>query len=144
MVDPTRPKESYSFEDSSVFADDFAEQIVPEIIKIIFTLPNVRRAPNASGICASFDITELGAQTKLFVTNTGSVSPWPGSLFLIVCFVRMVMVTPLSQLTFSCSMTIEAFYRHVSLMASIYTMFVYFNVAQVTTTMLNLQWKLLR
>ena len=63
---------------------DFAADTIPEIIKIIFTLPNLRRAPNPLGTCAGFNLNTLGTDNKMYVTNTGNWSPWPGSLFVAV------------------------------------------------------------
>ena len=86
MVDPTRPKSSYllgaGFHPYQIL--DLIEEIVPEVLRVIFTLPNVRRAPIAVGTFMSFNVDVLGASSKMYVTNTGNISPWSGSLNLAV------------------------------------------------------------
>lgn len=86
-VDPTRPKDSYQLQGAGFHncpGVDFAADTIPEIIKIIFTLPGLRRAPNPAGTCASFNLNKLGTDNKMYVTSTGNWSPWPGSLIVAV------------------------------------------------------------
>lgn len=95
-VDPTRPKDSYQLQGAGFHncpGVDFAADTIPEIIKIIFTLPGLRRAPNPAGTCASFNLNKLGTDNKMYVTSTGNWSPWPGSLIVAVssafCFLSL-------------------------------------------------------
>ena len=62
----------------------FVPQTIPEIIKVIFRLKNIRRAPGRAGNMASFMLNQFGTDNKLYLTNTGMVSPWPGSLTIVV------------------------------------------------------------
>lgn len=61
------------------------QQMVPEMIKVIFSLKNLRRAPGKAGNMASFMLNQFGTDNKMYITNTGNFSPWPGSLEVVVC-----------------------------------------------------------
>ncbi|KAH8111877.1 heme peroxidase [Phellopilus nigrolimitatus] len=85
-VDPTRPKDSYQLQGAGFHncpGVDFAADTIPEIIKIIFRLPNIRRAPAPAGTCARFDQNSLGTDNRFYISNTGNMSPWPGSLQIV-------------------------------------------------------------
>ncbi|KAI5117535.1 hypothetical protein M0805_004768 [Coniferiporia weirii] len=84
-VDPTRPKDSYQLQGAGFHncpGVDFASDTISQVIRIIFTLPNLRRAPAPAGVCASFDLNSFGTDNTMYVTATGNWSPWPGSLFV--------------------------------------------------------------
>lgn len=61
-----------------------SSQVIPEIVKIIFSLKNVRRAPGVAGRMAGFTANLFGTDNRMYLTDTGNVSPWPGSLTLVV------------------------------------------------------------
>ena len=52
-------------------AIDFVEWTVPQMVKVIFSLPGIRRAPGAKGILASFTVLQEEVQSCLldFVRN---------------------------------------------------------------------------
>jgi len=88
VVDPTRPKANYHNQGNGFHrcpGVDFVEQTVPEMVKAIFKLKNLRRAPGVAGKMAGFyaDQMDIGTKNRLYLTNTGQVSPWPGSLTVI-------------------------------------------------------------
>ncbi|KAH8099451.1 heme peroxidase [Cristinia sonorae] len=85
-VDPTRPKASYSNQGTGFHGCpgvNYAEQTIPEILKIVFSLKNVRRAPGAAGKMAGFMLNQFGTDNRLYLTDTGNLSPWPGSLTIV-------------------------------------------------------------
>ncbi|THH11068.1 hypothetical protein EW145_g888 [Phellinidium pouzarii] len=84
-VDPTRPKDSYQLQGAGFHncpGVDFTADTVPEIIKIIFRLPNLERAPGPAGVCASFNLNTFGTDNKMYLSETGNWGPWPGSLVI--------------------------------------------------------------
>lgn len=120
-VDPTRPKESYQLQGAGFHncpGVDFAADTIPEIIKIIFTLPGLRRAPNPAGTCASFNLNKLGTDNKMYVTSTGNWSPWPGSLIVAVSSAFLFLFSVRRDAFFAdwvvfCSMTPERCYESI-------------------------------
>ena len=61
-VDPTRPKEKYQLQGAGFHncpGVDFAADTIPQIVKIIFSLPNIRRAAPPAGVCASFELNQF-------------------------------------------------------------------------------------
>jgi len=84
-VDPTRPRDSYQLQGSGFHlcpGISFTEQTIPELVKVIFRLPNLQRAPGVMGQCQSFMMNKFGTDNKMYITPTGNWSPWPGSLIL--------------------------------------------------------------
>ncbi|KAL5536114.1 hypothetical protein ACEPAF_4219 [Sanghuangporus sanghuang] len=85
-VDPTRPKDKYQLQGAGFHncpGVDFAADTIPQIVKIIFSLPNVRPAAPPAGVCASFDLNQFETDNRMYVSSTGNVTPWPGSLQLV-------------------------------------------------------------
>ncbi|KIJ45873.1 hypothetical protein M422DRAFT_226935 [Sphaerobolus stellatus SS14] len=85
-VDPTRPKESYQLQGAGFHmcpGVDFVAETLPEIIKIIFTLPGLRRAPGRQGVLASFIDRQFETDNRMYLTSSGNWGPWPGSLFVV-------------------------------------------------------------
>ncbi|GJJ14559.1 hypothetical protein Clacol_008824 [Clathrus columnatus] len=85
-VNPQRPKDNYQlqgagFHDCPGFS--FSQQTIPEILKIVFKLPNVRRAPDNTGYMANFMLNQFGTDNKMYISNTGNVTPWPGSMTIL-------------------------------------------------------------
>ena len=54
------------------------------MLKIIFSLKNIRRAPGVAGHMAGFNLELFGTDNRMYLTDTGNVSPWPGSLTIVV------------------------------------------------------------
>ena len=63
---------------------DFAANTIPEVLKVIFGLKNLRRAEDPAGHMAQFMLNQFGTDNKMYIDNTGNFSPWPGSLTVIV------------------------------------------------------------
>ncbi|GJJ13725.1 hypothetical protein Clacol_007981 [Clathrus columnatus] len=85
-VNPQRPKDNYQLQGAG-FHDcpgfNFSQQTIPEILKIVFKLPNVRRAPDDTGYMANFMLNQFGTDSKMYISNTGNVTPWPGPMTIL-------------------------------------------------------------
>ncbi|TFK61201.1 heme peroxidase [Pluteus cervinus] len=85
-VDPTRPKTSYNLNGTGFHTCPgvtYAEQTIAEIIKVVFKLKNVRRAPGNAGRLAMFTEVINETETNVFVKPNGTLSSWPGSMVLV-------------------------------------------------------------
>ncbi|TDL26424.1 heme peroxidase [Rickenella mellea] len=82
-VDPTRSPTDYQLQGAGFHncpGVDFAQKnVIPRILRIIFSLPNLRRAPGPKGVLASFIDRQFETDNRMYVTFTGAWSPWPGS-----------------------------------------------------------------
>ncbi|TCD62866.1 hypothetical protein EIP91_006272 [Steccherinum ochraceum] len=86
QVDPTRPRSSYQNQGAGFHGCpgvNYSEQTIPEILKIVFSLKNIRRAPGQAGKMAGFMLNQFGTDNRLYLTDTGNLSPWPGSLTIV-------------------------------------------------------------
>ncbi|KAF7300907.1 Heme peroxidase [Mycena kentingensis (nom. inval.)] len=84
-VDPTRPRSAYHTGGAGFHAcrgQVFAEQTIAEILKVVFKLKNVRRAPGDMGRLAGFKTVFNETETKVYLTPYGTTSAWPGSMWL--------------------------------------------------------------
>ncbi|KAG7090385.1 hypothetical protein E1B28_009504 [Marasmius oreades] len=84
-ADPTRPASSYSYNGTGFhkcLGIAFAEQTITEIVKVVFGLKNVRRAAGNDGKLLGFTDIQNGTPTKVYLTDYGTTSPWPGSMYL--------------------------------------------------------------
>ncbi|KAG8750132.1 hypothetical protein FRC11_010733, partial [Ceratobasidium sp. 423] len=85
-VDPRRPKENYSIQATGTHGCpglNFSEQVIPEIMRQVFGLKNLRRAPGVLGTLEGFDASLLGTKIRSYVDENGCISPWPTSLVLV-------------------------------------------------------------
>ncbi|MCV2423659.1 hypothetical protein LNV47_24045 [Paucibacter sp. DJ4R-1] len=85
-VDPRRPKENYAIQATGTHGCpglDFSEQSIPAIMRAVFSLKNLRRAPGVLGTLESFDTSLLGTTVRSYVDDRGCVSPWPTSLVVV-------------------------------------------------------------
>ncbi|KAJ7469076.1 heme peroxidase [Mycena latifolia] len=85
-VDPTRPIASYSLNGTGFHICpglDLAEQTITEIIKVVFRLKNVRRAPGVAGRLAGYKTIINETETNMYLTPYGTSTPWPGSMHLV-------------------------------------------------------------
>jgi linoleate 10R-lipoxygenase len=64
---------------------NFAEQTITEIVKAVFGLRNVRRAPGNAGSLKGFEVTINETKTNMYLSSTGKLTPWPESMHLVVC-----------------------------------------------------------
>jgi len=70
----------------------YAQLTIIEIVKAVFKLKNVRRAPGNAGKLHRFTEIINETETDFYVQRNGSVSPWPGSMHIVVrplCFFIM-------------------------------------------------------
>ncbi|CAE6536627.1 unnamed protein product [Rhizoctonia solani] len=82
-VDPDRPREAYNlfgFGMHKCMGDQFTERTMPAVIKSIFKLKNIRRAPGESGKLRSFTQDLHGTKQTMFLSARGLVTPWPASM----------------------------------------------------------------
>ncbi|KAL0577268.1 hypothetical protein V5O48_004725 [Marasmius crinis-equi] len=86
QIDPTRPESAYSYNGAGFHkcpGVTYAEQTIAEIVKVVFSLKNVRRAPGNDGKLCGFTTTMNETPTKIYLTPYGTTSPWPGSMLLM-------------------------------------------------------------
>ncbi|THH01371.1 hypothetical protein EW026_g1293 [Hermanssonia centrifuga] len=85
-VNPRRPRDNYQLQGAG-FHDcpggNYIDKTIPEIMKVIFRLKNLRRAPGPAGHMAGFMLNAFGTDNRMYIDNTGNVSPWPGSLTVL-------------------------------------------------------------
>lgn len=84
-VKPDRPRANYAVQGIGFHGCpgvDYAEKTLVEVIRVIFGLKNVRRAPGTMGTLSSFEDQQFGTKSTTFVDPTGNVTPWPGSLII--------------------------------------------------------------
>ena len=60
------------------------ENTIPEMIKVIFRLKNLRRADGVAGKLVGFTASQYGTDSLLYLDATGNVTPWPGAMTLVV------------------------------------------------------------
>lgn len=88
-VDPTRPASSYNLNGAGFHncpGVSFAAEAITEIVKSIFKLKNIRRAPGNAGKLHGFTEIVNQTETDYFIQRDGSVNFWPGSVQIVVCF----------------------------------------------------------
>ncbi|KAJ7694000.1 hypothetical protein B0H14DRAFT_2651193 [Mycena olivaceomarginata] len=62
----------------------YADQTITEIIKVVFALKNLRRAPGTAGRLARFKSNCNETATNTYLTPDGKTSRWPGSMHLVM------------------------------------------------------------
>ncbi|KAJ6512310.1 heme peroxidase [Mycena vulgaris] len=85
-VDPTRPLDSYNLNGTGFHGCPgltYAVETITEIVKVVFSLKNVRRAPGIAGRLSGFKTTVNETETNVYLTPYGTTSPWPGSMYLV-------------------------------------------------------------
>ena len=93
-VDPTRPKSSYNLQGAGFHGCpgvDFVAQTLPEVIRVIFRLPGIRRAPGPQGYCTGFALHQFDTDNAMYISSTGNVTPWPTSLQVAVSVVPLLL-----------------------------------------------------
>ncbi|KAJ7811064.1 hypothetical protein B0H14DRAFT_3755883 [Mycena olivaceomarginata] len=61
----------------------YADQTITEIIKVVFALKNLRRAPGTAGRLARFKSNCNETATNTYLTPDGKTNRWPGSMHLV-------------------------------------------------------------
>lgn len=85
-VNPNRPLASYNLNGSGFHncpGTAYSYQTIAEIVKVVFSLKNLRRAPGDAGKLQRFTENIYETETDFFVQRNGTVSLWPGSLSLV-------------------------------------------------------------
>ena len=85
VVNPKRPLESYNLNGAGFHncpGTEYAQITIAEIVKTVFSLKNVRRAPGEAGKLKRFTETIHETETDVYIQRNGTVSPWPGSIFI--------------------------------------------------------------
>jgi linoleate 10R-lipoxygenase len=86
-VNPRRPADSYHLQGSGFhecLGLNLSEQTIPEIIKVIFRLKNLRRAEGVAGRLAGFLLPSNGTDAPVYLDATGNITYWPGTMTLVV------------------------------------------------------------
>ncbi|KAG6865223.1 hypothetical protein C0991_004346 [Blastosporella zonata] len=85
-VNPRRPASAYANLNGTGFhvcaGVSFTVITVAEILKIVFTLKNVRRAPGNAGTLRGYTEIRRETETDIFIQRNGTVGLWPGSMYL--------------------------------------------------------------
>jgi len=85
-VNPRRPLTSYNLNGAGFHncpGTTYAQVTITEIVKAVFSLKNVRRAPGEAGKLKGFTEIIHETETDFYVQRNGTVSPWPGSLYIV-------------------------------------------------------------
>lgn len=85
-VDPRRPREKYGVQGIGFHGCPgikYTEETLVEVLRVIFSLKNLRRAPGTMGVLSGFDNLDHGMKTHMFIDSKGKISPWPGSLMVV-------------------------------------------------------------
>ena len=86
-IDPHRPKESYNLNGAgfhNCIGAEYAEQTIAEMLRVVFKLQNVRRAPGDAGRLSGFTEIVNETETNVFIKPNGTTTPWPGPMYLVV------------------------------------------------------------
>ncbi|KAL4245304.1 hypothetical protein ABKN59_010400 [Abortiporus biennis] len=88
IIDPTCPATSYIDQRVKLGTDvDVTLEIILEVVRIVFSLKNVRAAPGLTGRLQGIPFIQntngLGIETKSFLNYMGNLTPWPVSLTIL-------------------------------------------------------------
>ncbi|KDN41575.1 hypothetical protein RSAG8_07376, partial [Rhizoctonia solani AG-8 WAC10335] len=85
-VDPRRPKDNYGIQAIGAHGCpglDATEQCMAMILREIFKLKNIRRAPGVLGQLDGFDNNVLGTKIRSYIDDKGGITSWPTSLVVV-------------------------------------------------------------
>jgi len=86
-VNPKRPSASYNLNGAGFHncpGTNYAVETIIEVVRAVFKLKNIRRAPGDAGKLHGFTEIINETETDFFVQRNGKVSPWPGSMIIVV------------------------------------------------------------
>lgn len=86
QVNPRRAREMYAVQGFGFHGCPgvkYTEETLVEVMRVIFSLKNLRRAPGAMGVLSGFDHVAYGIKAHMFIDSKGKISPWPGSLLVV-------------------------------------------------------------
>ncbi|KAG6852246.1 hypothetical protein C0991_001607, partial [Blastosporella zonata] len=85
-VNPSRPASAYNYINGTGFHScpgvAYSILTITEIVKTVFGLKNIRRAPGNAGILRGFTDILHETESDSFIQRNGTVSAWPGSMYL--------------------------------------------------------------
>ncbi|CAE6450365.1 unnamed protein product [Rhizoctonia solani] len=85
-IDPRRPKDHYAIQAIGAHGCpglDATEQCMAMILREIFKLQNIRRAPGVLGQLDGFDNNVLGTKIRSYIDAKGGITSWPTSLVVV-------------------------------------------------------------
>jgi len=85
-VDPNRPLSSYNLNGAGFHncpGTSYSQHTIAEIVRAVFKLKNVRRAPGPAGKLNGFKEIIHETETSFYIQRNGTVSAWPGSMVLV-------------------------------------------------------------
>ncbi|KDQ09782.1 hypothetical protein BOTBODRAFT_507785 [Botryobasidium botryosum FD-172 SS1] len=84
VVDPNRRSSAYAAIEDEVqrFIAPLWDMTMPQMMRSVFSLKNVRRAPGRSGELNRFTQSVHGVEQRLYLDYNGLVSPWPSSMII--------------------------------------------------------------
>lgn len=62
----------------------FSHMTIAELVKVVFRLRNVRRAPGPAGQLKRINEVVNETDTDFFIQRNGTLSRWPGSMQIVV------------------------------------------------------------
>jgi hypothetical protein len=65
---------------------EYAEQIIAEMLRVVFKLQNVPRAPGDVGRLAGFTEIVNETENNVYIKPNGTTSPWTGPMYLFLFF----------------------------------------------------------
>ncbi|KAI0071441.1 heme peroxidase [Panus rudis PR-1116 ss-1] len=83
QVNPSRPAQSYINHGTRFHLCAGHNLTIPELMRVIFKLKNIRRAPGPAGKMASFMSPAYGTDNRMYISDTGNVTPWHSSLTIV-------------------------------------------------------------
>jgi linoleate 10R-lipoxygenase len=84
-VNPSRPPDSYNVNGSGFHkcpGANLAQLMIVELIKIVFKLKNVRRAPGDAGKMPGFTEVTHDTASDWYIQRNGTAALWAGSLVI--------------------------------------------------------------
>jgi hypothetical protein len=109
QADPTRPASAYATQNGTGFhvcpGVSLTELTMLEIVKAVFGLKNMCRAPGDAGLLAGFRQLVNETETKVYITLNGTTSAWPGSMTLVVSSILVMVMCIAGSLTHLVSST---------------------------------------
>jgi cytochrome P450 len=85
VVNPARDPQQYSSfgrSEHSCLGELFCDKTMPQMMRAIFSLKNVRRAPGQSGRLKGYTQDLHGTKQHMYINAKGMVTPWPASMVL--------------------------------------------------------------
>ncbi|OSD00891.1 heme peroxidase [Trametes coccinea BRFM310] len=86
IINPRRPVQSYQFMQDASFYKCLGtvegEEIVVEMVKAIFQLPDMRRVAGPAGTIGRVQVKKLGVDFDLYTNSIGLPDYWPSSLLV--------------------------------------------------------------